>query len=173
MEVEMLVDYLKILKIIDTTGKIRSRKKIQKMVYLMQQADVPFSEDFNLHLYGPYSSQLQNEINQLEDGKLIEQPLEDYSYILRLTEKGKEFLKEKEGLIKDLFTKENLELINELNGIDPSILEIMATIVYFEKSYGKNRGKLKEVLQEVKPKSKESFGNAWGRLDDLGLHFSG
>ncbi len=167
----MIEDYLRILKIIDTVGELKSRKKIQKIVYLLQQKGLPFNENFSLHHYGPYSPELQIEIDRLTDGGLIKQESIDDSYVFQIEEKGTSFLRDKELLIQQLTINKVPDLIEDLNSIEPSyILEMMATIVYFEKSYGKNKDRLKEVLGEVKPKLISHFDKAWENLDKLNLH---
>ena len=47
-------------------GKIEGRKRFQKMIFLLQeQFGFEFSYRFTSYLYGPYSSQLQNDIDIL------------------------------------------------------------------------------------------------------------
>ncbi|MHA1194337.1 MAG: hypothetical protein ACTSP9_18980 [Promethearchaeota archaeon] len=48
----------------------------------------------------------------------------------------------------------------------------MATIVYFEKSYGIDKEKLKKAVLNIKPHLKNIFDNAWSELDRLELHIN-
>lgn len=47
-------------------GKVEGRKRFQKTVFLLQeQFGIDFGYRFTAYLYGPYSSQLQNDIDML------------------------------------------------------------------------------------------------------------
>ena len=45
----------------------------------------------------------------------------------------------------------------------------MATIVYFEGSYGKHKDELKRILNSTMPRIKDVFNEAWFKLDELGF----
>jgi len=164
-------EYLRILWLLNEAGPIVSRKKIQKIVYLLQQKGIHFDEHFSLHLYGPYSSELQIELDQLDEMGLIEQNTDSDIYRFQITDRGKEVL-EKNGIDATL-DADAIQLINDLKGIEPFILELMSTIIYFEKSYGNEREVVRRALGEIKPHLMDKFDEAWGLLDSLGLHFSG
>lgn len=57
------MDRYQLAKLVEWAGEIKSRKRMQKIVYLLQSAGCPFDADFILHHYGPYSS----EVAQLTD----------------------------------------------------------------------------------------------------------
>lgn len=59
--------------LIRVCGHVEGRKKLQKMVYILQAMDYPFREQFSYHHYGPYSSQLKREIDLLvrEDSEVV------------------------------------------------------------------------------------------------------
>jgi uncharacterized protein YwgA len=169
----MLVDYVKLLFILEEAGVVRSRKKFQKMVYLLQQKGMPFDEDFYLHYFGPYSSELQIEINRLAEGGLIRQWFENDAYVFKIEDKGSTFLEENKALIHALVELDLARLIKSLNKIPPHILEVMATIIYFEKSYGSNKkDELRRALSAIKGKLIGFFDQAWDLLDENGLHLS-
>ena len=42
-------------KIVQWAGTLRSRKRMQKMIFLLQAAGCPLDADYDLHHYGPYS----------------------------------------------------------------------------------------------------------------------
>lgn len=42
-------------KLVEWAGELRSRKRLQKVVYLLQAAGAPIEAEFTLHHYGPYS----------------------------------------------------------------------------------------------------------------------
>ncbi|MCX6866800.1 MAG: hypothetical protein NTV46_11410 [Verrucomicrobia bacterium] len=53
-----------------TTG-IEVRKKLQKMVHILQEFGIPFGVRFGYHHYGPFSEDLQDKIQSLQYDKLI------------------------------------------------------------------------------------------------------
>ena len=164
----MLENYLMIMSLLKEAKEIWTRKKIQKMVYLLQETGAPFGQDFRLHRYGPYSSELQIELDQLHEAALIDQEFKGDSYYFRLTGKGETFMqKEASGVT---WFSQLKDIVNKLNNIESHMLEMMSTIVYFEKSYGKNKNNLKSVLASIKPHLMPNFDMAWGLLDKLELH---
>ena len=53
--------------------KVRSRKSLQKLIYLLQKAEkVPLSLDYRMYYYGPYSRELDHKIRMLELLELVE-----------------------------------------------------------------------------------------------------
>ena len=45
-------------KIVDWAGTLETRKRMQKVVYLLQVAGCPLGADYTLHHYGPYSQEV-------------------------------------------------------------------------------------------------------------------
>lgn len=45
-------------KIVDWAGTLQTRKRMQKVVYLLQVAGCPLGADYTLHHYGPYSQEV-------------------------------------------------------------------------------------------------------------------
>lgn len=60
-------------KLIDWAETLESRKRMQKVVFMMQAAGCPLQVDFYLHRYGPYASEVASLTDQLvRDGILDE-----------------------------------------------------------------------------------------------------
>ena len=55
-----------------TTG-IEGRKKLQKMVHILQEFGIPFGVRFGYHHYGPFSEELQDKIQTMQYDKLIDE----------------------------------------------------------------------------------------------------
>lgn len=52
---------------------IRGRKRMQKVIYFLQQADCPIEADYILHHYGPYSREVANVTDiMVAEGLLVE-----------------------------------------------------------------------------------------------------
>ncbi len=52
-------------------GEVEGRKKLQKLVHILQVAGAPFSERFSLSHYGAYSSELRGELDAFDREKLL------------------------------------------------------------------------------------------------------
>jgi uncharacterized protein YwgA len=90
----------RLLKLFASSAPIKGRKKLQKMVYLMSVAGAPFQYKYRYHHFGPYSEQLQAEINELVQKGYVSEKNEDSAYVYTLTDKGKmlmERLEQEEG----------------------------------------------------------------------------
>jgi uncharacterized protein len=79
-----------VARLFDVCGRIDGRKKLQKMVHILQEAGYrsDFPEDFGYLLYGPYSSELKREIDTLVASGLVaeRQRLGEYeSYVYEAT----------------------------------------------------------------------------------------
>lgn len=72
-------------------GKIEGRKRLQKIIFLLQeQFGIEFSYRFVPYLYGPYSSQLQNDIDILTRTGYLKVSKIDYLFFYEITPMGKE-----------------------------------------------------------------------------------
>src|SRR5262249_47904933 len=54
-----------LVKLVALAGTLSSRKRIQRIVYLLQTAGCPFEAEYALHLYGPYSPHVASLLNEL------------------------------------------------------------------------------------------------------------
>lgn len=144
----------KILALIKlANNKIDGRTKFQKIVYLLKNHGVDFSEKFKYHYFGPYSSELQLEIEELvEQGIIKERSSNPYVYMIDdkfINEINDDILKEKKALI-DL-------LVNE----DYQDLELLATIHYLVNNNLKDENALKNKLKMLKPQLKNRIDYAF------------
>ena len=87
----MVQDVEKLLVVLGKSEEIRGRTRFQKIIYLLKKKKVvDFAYDFIPYYYGPYSQDLQIEINLLEAADLIEvEPAGGFPSAHMLTEKGK------------------------------------------------------------------------------------
>jgi uncharacterized protein YwgA len=166
----MLENYALIVELLKEVGEIRTRKKFQKMVYLLQQNKLPFNEGFGLHFYGPYSAELQLELDQLADAGLISQEFKGDSYEFKFRKEANALLEKNKEFLSRIQKSEFRHLINELNNIAPNLLESMSTIVYLEKSYGQDKETIRTSINNLKPHLEQLFDKAWENLTKLDLH---
>src|SRR4051794_1354724 len=52
------MDRYQLAKLVSWAGTLNARKRLQKVVYLMQSAGAPLNADYTLHHYGPYSEEV-------------------------------------------------------------------------------------------------------------------
>jgi uncharacterized protein YwgA len=126
-------------KIVGWAGTLRTRKRMQKVVYLLQAAGCPLEADYFLHHYGPYShdvARLSDEmvgVNLLEEQSNSSSVGQQYSYRLGARARASiaEFEKTQEGRdwsdqMAAFETKAQRLLTADLKA-----LEIASTVVYF------------------------------------------
>lgn len=140
-----------LLSLFERAGRIRGRKKLQKTVHLLQFKGVPFNLDYTYHYYGPYSSELQIEIDNLVKQGFLREFMEGDMYVYEITEKGAEFLRAYREFVDSNFDIPD-DLLEKLLNKNTQVLEIASTYAYLlESGYSyekaeKEAKKLKEHL---------------------------
>ena len=87
-------------------GKIEGRKRFQKTVFLLQeQFGIEFSYRFTSYLYGPYSSQLQNDIDVLTRTGYLKASKIGYLFFYKITPMGQKSASQ----IENEYGKERVE----------------------------------------------------------------
>lgn len=90
-------DLFGILCIIDVSGRLDFRKRLQKLTCLGKydkEVDYPFSFEFIRYHYGPYSFELKDLMDKLITSGLVEERSVNYIYSYSLTDSGKKVLAE-------------------------------------------------------------------------------
>jgi len=104
-----LVACLKTLGFKPNMQDFSERKKVQKLIYLIQEvAGIPMGFDFNWYHHGPYSPGLTKVLFELDEGKAPTNETPSKIEIEQL-KALKEFLRE------DLQSADNLELLGSLH----------------------------------------------------------
>jgi hypothetical protein len=126
-------------KLVDWAGTLRNRKRLQKVVFLLQASGCPFDAEYTLHHYGPYSQEvarLSDEMVQTQLLKEESQPNQvglQYSY--HLTDHAKASLAALEATLEGKQMVAPLipfeQRARELLGTDLWELEVASTLVYF------------------------------------------
>ncbi|RKL61652.1 hypothetical protein DXT63_15690 [Thermoanaerobacteraceae bacterium SP2] len=140
----MLNDYYSIIELLRIAGEIEGRKKMQKIVYILKSLGVNFIEDFYFHYYGPYSDTLTVKLEELKSMNIIEEIKDESGAFPKYTYRLK---------IEDNDIKNGLEkyrsLIDILNGQNARFLELVATVIYFNRE-GYSREEICEKVKIVK-----------------------
>ena len=137
-----------LLSFFDLTKSIFGRKKMQKMIHILENCGHNFTFKYEYHFYGPYSAQLQEEVNSLvRQGYLIEDRQDD-TYVYRITSKGEEFKKCLEDA--ELSFTINLSKLEMLSEKDSQYLEMVSTYIFLRDS-GYSRESAENKALELKP----------------------
>ncbi|MCI0360963.1 MAG: hypothetical protein L0211_20990 [Planctomycetaceae bacterium] len=128
-------------KLVQFAGTLRTRKALQKVVYLLQSAGCPLEADYSLHYFGPYSAdvaRLTDEMTQLE--LLKEEPVanpagQQFNYELtpRTQVQIRSFEATPEGKAAAAVFSPFEDLARELVRVEPRELELAATVAYFKR----------------------------------------
>jgi len=130
-------------KLVEWAGEIKTRKLLQKVIYLLQAAGCPFDAEYSLHLYGPYSQDVAQLTDEMVGVGLLEEEkksnmVRGSSYSYRLGEKARQSLHQLDESGKsqpwlDKLNKYQSKAQNLFKESDLKKIEFAATIVYFHK----------------------------------------
>jgi uncharacterized protein YwgA len=137
------MDAYQLAKLVEWAGTLHTRKRLQKVVYLLKAADCPLNVDYTLHYYGPYSADIARLTDAMVQADLLREEESpnamtgrSFSYTLSDTARSRLLagiqdpslepsrlrLQEFENLARRLLKEPNLQK-----------LEFAATIAYFRK----------------------------------------
>ncbi len=129
---------LQLARIVEWAGTLHSRKRLQKVVYLLQTLRCPIEAEYTLHHYGPYSADVARLTDQMTQAGLLIETAEpgpggpQYSYRLSETSKAQiQALHERPGFQDDILAFK--EVTRRLLKYNPRELEIASTVVYFRR----------------------------------------
>lgn len=141
---------------------IIGRKKLQKIVYLTNLIGWKTFHDYRFHYFGPYSDELFNEIENLQQINLINVIHYNSSYEHTITEKGKRFLDilKQQNKYSDL-VKRTTSLIQELNNYTSRKLEAMSSFYFMKNEYPDlDNILLLRKLKKMKPHLTDEVSNS-------------
>ncbi|CAM3770137.1 YwgA family protein [Alkalicoccus chagannorensis] len=163
----MLQEHAKLLAMMQHTGEIVGRKKLQKLVYIAKQMNQPFREKYQFHMYGPYSEELTLQVEEMCQAQFVSEEREKksgyYQYRYSLTEQGKTFV----DAVLPESTALDSALLAELNEASSKFLELVSTILYFEHL---PRDEVRAKVYKVKARqnySDEDMDEAFDYIDRL------
>ena len=156
-------------QLLKTNGPIRGRKKLQKIVHLLQTLGrVPFGYSYQFSFFGPYSADLKADVDALAIEGLVQETNEAngtgfQTYVFSAGEKM-------ERLLNDLTAPETpawATLARELNGKAAAELEGISTIAFLQKM-GWSGELLEEQFKLLKPRLAAGFTGYCAELTKLG-----
>lgn len=167
----MLNNHARLVHFFQVSHRVGGRKKLQKLIYILQKCHVPFKEKFQFHFYGPYSEELTLRVEELCNLNLVTEFKEDKGNYLRynydITEDGQAFL-EQFSLDMPNFSQ-HVELLQEKSS---RFLELVSTMLFFDEL---SKQDVEDKINTVKPKQKytaQEMEDAWafiGTLQELPL----
>jgi len=128
-------------KLIQVAGGVDARTRLQKCIFLLQEAGLDFGASYSLHYYGPYSRDVAETTDRLAQADILEETMashqlgERYSY--RVTSSGAGLLDAVETSPEEKKALEAMnpffDLINRLGSEPLRNLELAATMVFFHR----------------------------------------
>jgi len=154
-------------------AEIDGRKKLQKMVHILQEFGVPFEVRYGYHHYGPFSEQLQDGVQSYrQDGLIHETPVVSQYPTSRFKADSRLL-----GLLELVSTETPTwaPFALELNKKSPRELEAISTILYLQKQPGEEQSpdKVDESFLKLKPGLKELLPRAKSVITDFRARYSG
>jgi uncharacterized protein len=135
------MDRYQLAKIVDWAGTLDTRKRMQKVAYLLQVAGCPLGADFNLHHYGPYSQEVARLTDEMVQAGILHERADSnlvgqqFSY--RLNEGARKNLSDFEATPRGKAAAESLapyaDLARRLFRADLKELEYASTAVFFQR----------------------------------------
>ena len=137
-------------------GSIYSRKKLHKLVYLIQNSGENFGYDFVFHHYGVFSPLLARDLEFGCAISMINQDKDDAlaGYKIALSEPASDFI------ASDNLENTSEDLVESLGQKDPQFLEVLSTIVYLNDNYYQGE-RLTRKLKELKPDLQKYYNEAY------------
>jgi uncharacterized protein YwgA len=128
-------------KIVEWAGTFHSRKRMQKLVFLLQAAGCPLDADYDLHHYGPYSQDVARLTDEMVREDLLEERIDAHSYgeqySYTLSDESRRQIAEYEAGPRGSQLAEQVAkfrpLARMLYQTDLKELEVASTIVFFRK----------------------------------------
>ena len=164
----LLQEHAKIVQFISLAEEVTGRKKLQKMIYIAKKMDFPFSEKFELHMYGPYSEELTLRVEELcEMGFLNEQRMDKGSYFqyqYNVSGEGERFLETADKVPGSLS-----DFIQKMQAKSSRFLELVSTLLYFDHFEKKEQIEKVQVVKNKLKFSEDEIDEAFVFINDLEL----
>ncbi|GAB3048102.1 YwgA family protein [Virgibacillus ainsalahensis] len=162
----MLTNHARLMEFFSIADEVTGRKKLQKMIYILQKCNTGFEEKYEFHFYGPYSEELTlrtEELCNLGFVKEVKENKGNYSqYRYTITEDGRQFLKQFSIEMPDISGR-----VEEMKAKSSRFLELVSTLMYFD--YLPIEENIEKV-HTVKPKQKytdEEFQEALSFIERM------
>ncbi len=154
-------------QLLETTGEICGRKKLQKIVHLLQNLKaVPFGYSFQFSFFGPYSADLKEDVSSLAREELVLETRSETElgnpYRFAAGEKMKRLLQD----VAVASMEDWAPLAQDLNRRTAEELEGLSTVLFLQK-IGWTGAELSEQFALLKPRLSQNFPQYLQGLEKL------
>ena len=125
------------------TGKQTGKKKLQKLMYLIERKGVQLDLRYSIHFFGPYSSRLDHVLHILENEGRLEIDTSRQTHRIIMEESTSEPLEVGEAALVDMVRKAFYDK-------SPMELEALTTIDYVATTLLGGKASRVDVLKQVK-----------------------
>ena len=164
--------FVAILSLLDRIEDVVGKTFIQKGIYMLQEGlKEDLNYDYKLHFYGPFSQELANDIDALHDMELItmEYNMEGYGYKIRISKKGKKFLRHMEDRGINISNEKISKILSLLEGEFVKRMELLGTTLYFAKLTN-DEDEIRKLVNIVKPHfNDDEIKEAFKKLREEGM----
>jgi hypothetical protein len=148
------------MEFFSVASEVTGRKKLQKMIYILQKCKLPFEEKFEYHFYGPYSEELTLRVEELCNLGFLEEVKEEksnyFQYHYSITGDGEVFLQQFASHLPGL--EQKVKLLNQQSS---RFLELAATMLYFEALPKSEAAEKVSKVKSTQNYSAEEIDQAW------------
>lgn len=120
----MILDVVRNLE--KTAGKAPCKKTLQKIVYLLEEARAGPKFDYTIHFYGPYSADLDYEVQSLASQGILNINYTDYGHLISASVEGEN--------VGDTLSRRGKEIVSNFGTETPSKLELVATTLFVQRA---------------------------------------
>ena len=150
--------YAYILELLENVNTTVGKTFLQKAVYILQEGlKEQLDYSYKLHFYGPFSQELANDIDALNDMDLIDVEFEPdgIGYQIKITNKGEQFLEELKRRKIEVSEEKIARVLSLIENRNVRGMELLGTVLYFARLTS-DEDELKKLVNMVKP----HFSNA-------------
>jgi hypothetical protein len=128
-----------LVKLVQWAGTLNSRKRLQKVVFMLQVAGCPMEAEYALDVIGPYSQDVRHRVDEMTQAGLLEEEFVnvDKTYSYRLGEETQKLLADFEKTREGHKQSRSLAPYRELGCLllktAVEILELAGTLAYFRR----------------------------------------
>lgn len=151
-----------LLQLLNVLGRIEGRKRLQKMVHILQELGFGFQERFQYSFYGMYSLQLKAEIDVLKREGLVSESESNTGFVVEKANRLSQLV-EKFGLTDEPAWADRARYLNELQ---PMVLEGISTIYYLHHTED-DEHIVRERLLTLKPHLESVAEECFAQADGL------
>lgn len=149
-----------ILTLFSILDNIRGRTKLQKIIFILQQLGYNFEEDYKYHYYGPYSADLQIEVDYLVSQGYLSEQQNNSTFLYSIRKKPLNYKENKK-------LRDSSSLITDLNSEQSQFLEVLSTIFYLHEYDTTDATEIRKKLLFLKPHLEQYFDGAFDKYNSL------